>query len=58
VTSHTRIRDLVVHEEYRNYGAGPLLNDLGRVAGQLPARGCLADMAVASVGFQLLSYGT
>lgn len=36
VTSHTQIRDVVVHEEYRNHGAELLLNDIGTVAGRLP----------------------
>jgi hypothetical protein len=33
VTSYTRIRDLAVHEEYRQHGAQLLLNDIGKVAG-------------------------
>ncbi|PNF34696.1 hypothetical protein B7P43_G05480 [Cryptotermes secundus] len=37
VTSHTRIRDVVVHEEYRNHGAELLLNDIGLLRLHLPA---------------------
>jgi predicted GNAT family acetyltransferase len=36
VTPHTQIRDVVVHEEYRNHGAAVLLNDIGTVVGELP----------------------
>jgi hypothetical protein len=31
VMPHTMIRDVVVHEEYRNKGAKVLLNDIGTV---------------------------
>jgi len=31
VTPHTMIRDIVVHEEYRNKGVKFLLNDIGTV---------------------------
>jgi hypothetical protein len=35
---------MVVHEEYRQHGAQLLLNDIGKVAGRLLARGALADV--------------
>jgi hypothetical protein len=47
VTSHTRIHDMVVHEEYRQHGSQLLLNDIGKVVGRLPARVALQ-----------MSYGT
>jgi len=31
ITPHTMIRDIVVHEEYRNKGVKFLLNDIGTV---------------------------
>jgi hypothetical protein len=37
VMSHAQIRDVVVHEEYRNHGPQLLLNDIGTVADRLPS---------------------
>jgi hypothetical protein len=49
VTPHTMIRDIVVHEEYRNKGVKFLLNDIGTM---------LSFVCVSCRGYEVLTAAT